>query len=404
MGTLGKTTQGSTSSSSSGNKTTVSSYTAGETGTVSAGHARLWVDSGTASAKVVVYDDNGSGAPGALNGISDALTVSNTATALLNFTFSAGNEASIAAGNDYWIGFAWADPGTNNISWGRDATSGLAQQVNSNAPDPFGTPTSASGLVDAYVDVTVGGGGGGGGGSGPPTIRSVTSAAEPGTGNNKAITNKPAGLAVGDYLLALHVGDADGIVGSYAAPSGFSGLAQQAGNSTNNSPTVKLWGKVAVAGDVSATTFEFDDDTGTPADSCVILMAITNGTYTGTPSVSGFTVQARTASNVQTAPSVTGTAGQLLLCVFASDVNNSTQSYPSSGPSGMTLVASQEGGNSYALAGAYSLVLASSGATGTKTVTPTGASGSNGWVTASILIDAPVSVGSTTDFFMSQAV
>lgn len=162
---LGKTTDGATSSSSSANKTVVSKVTASVSGTVTAGHSRLWIDTGTASVEMVVYSDSG-GSPGSLLGLSDTVTVSNTTEAQKDFTFSGVQQAAITAGTDYWIGFTWPDPGTNNISWSRDSTASQAQQNALHAATTFGTPgTALSGPIDAYVDVTSTSGGGGGGGT-----------------------------------------------------------------------------------------------------------------------------------------------------------------------------------------------------------------------------------------------
>lgn len=386
---LGKQTDGSASSSSSGNKTTVSKFTATATGTITAGHSRLWVDSGTASIQMVVYADS-SGNPGALLGLSDALTVSNTAEAQKDFTFTGGQQASITSGVDYWLGFTWADPGTNNITWSRDTTSGAAQQNSSVAANPFGTPTSASGPIDTFVDVVSVGGGGGGGGT-LPVIRSVSGGGKTDVTDTSFLVPKPAGLAVGDYMLALYSGDADSGIASMTS-TGFSSLGSRAGGTTSNFPAAKVLGKVATSGDVAATNFTFNADTA--GDGAVLLVAITAGTYdTNTPiTMSGtFTTQARTSSMVQTAPSMTGIVNGLLLGMFCTDTNGVTESYPSgSPPSGMTLVGSQQGvpGGPYAMVGAYKQALSSTAATGSKTVSPT-PSGitTNGWTTTSLIVN-----------------
>src|SRR5690242_14384326 len=74
---LGNTMDSASTSASSANKTVVSKATASVNGTITAGHARLWVDAGTASVKMCVYADS-SGTPGSLLALSDALTLSNT--------------------------------------------------------------------------------------------------------------------------------------------------------------------------------------------------------------------------------------------------------------------------------------------------------------------------------------
>ncbi|KAI4217835.1 MAG: hypothetical protein L6R40_008819, partial [Gallowayella cf. fulva] len=62
---FGKTADGTGSSVSSADKTSVSSFVANATGVLTAGHARVWLSAaGSANTKVVVYA-NSSGAPGA---------------------------------------------------------------------------------------------------------------------------------------------------------------------------------------------------------------------------------------------------------------------------------------------------------------------------------------------------
>jgi hypothetical protein len=152
---LGKTDDGTGSSTSSANKTVVSTFVAGTTGTVTAGHARLWVDTGTASIKMCVYAVDGVGEPAALLGLSDALSVTGTTEADRAFTFTGVQQAAITAGTTYWVGFTWADPGTNIITWSRGTTAGVSRQNSSNSANPFGTPGAAlSGPIDAYVVVS----------------------------------------------------------------------------------------------------------------------------------------------------------------------------------------------------------------------------------------------------------
>jgi hypothetical protein len=80
------------------------------------------------------------------------VSLGNSETAVA-FTFTGGNQINIVNGTDYFIGPTWADPGSTNITWSRDGTASQTQQVNTNAPNPFGTPGSAlSGPIDAYVE------------------------------------------------------------------------------------------------------------------------------------------------------------------------------------------------------------------------------------------------------------
>jgi hypothetical protein len=392
---LGKQTDGTGSSSSSGNKTTVSKFTATASGSVSAGHSRLWVDTGTADTEMVVYADS-SGAVGGLLGQSDTVTISNTAEAQINFTFSGAQQAAITAGQDYWIGFTWVDPGTNNITWSRDTTTSSAQQNNFHAPDPFGTATASSGPIDAFVDIVSGSGGG----PVTPVIRSSTTGGKSANADPSITSAKPAGLVTGDYLLALYGGDADAVLSALTA-SGFTELTSQAANSGNNQPAGKVFGKVATSGDVAATDFTFGASTS--GDAAVILAAIQTGTYSVTSPVTvlgSWTTQARTSSMQQTAPSITGVNGGLLIDVFVTDTNGTTESYPSSGPAGMTRVATRQGVPSgpYVMVGGYYEALTSTAATGTNSVSPT-PSGitTNGWISTSLIVNPGSAVFGMTD-------
>ena len=150
---LGQTANSASTSASSANKTVVSKFTAGTTGVVTEGHARLWVDTGTASVEMVVYADSG-GAPTTLLGTSGTVSVTNTTEAVKDFTFTGGNQAAITEGTDYWIGFTWADPGTNSVNWSRNSVAGNSAQNSSHGANPFGTVSSLTGPIDAYVVVS----------------------------------------------------------------------------------------------------------------------------------------------------------------------------------------------------------------------------------------------------------
>jgi hypothetical protein len=382
---LGKTSDGASSSASSGNKTVVSSATASASGNVTAGHARLWVDTGTASVQMVVYADS-SGAPGALLGLSDSVTVSNTAEQQIDFTFSGAQQAAITSGVTYWIGFTWADPGTNNISWSRAATASSAQQNSLVAGNPFGTPgTALSGPIDAFVDVVSAGGGGGGT---LPVVRSVATGGKTNITDATYTVAKPAGLVAGDYLLSLQVGDADTAAVNLSA-SGFPNThGSQTGGGASNYPALKIMGKVADSTDVAATNFTYNSDTA--GDGAAILIAIQTGTYsTSSPvTIGSFTTTARTATMLQTAPSMTGVVNGLLIALFGTDTNNTAESYPSTPPTGMTFIAQKQGGGLYAMLAAYSQALSSTAATGTKQITPT-PSGitTNGWTATALIVN-----------------
>jgi hypothetical protein len=153
LATLGKITDGGSNSSSTTDKTIVSQFTASANAVVIAGHSRLWVTAGTANIEMVVYSDS-AGLPGSLIAQSNTVTISNTTEAQVDFTFSGVNQVATTNGTPYWIGFSWADPGTNSVTWSRDATAAQAQQNNLHLASSFGTPgTALSGPVDTFVDL-----------------------------------------------------------------------------------------------------------------------------------------------------------------------------------------------------------------------------------------------------------
>jgi hypothetical protein len=363
---LGKTSDGASQSSSSANKTVVSKVTASVAGTVIAGHARLWVDSGTASVEMCVYADSG-GAPGSLLGLSGTLTVSNTTEAQKDFTFTGTQQAVLTSGTDYWIGFTWPDPGTNNIFWSRDGTASSAQQNSLHAAASFGTPgTALSGPIDAYVDVSSTTGGGGGGSS-SIVIRSSASAAEGNTAD--VVCPKPPGLATGDYLLAFQMSDRDGTLADCTSAQFTTVLTSIVEGTT--SPCAKVWGKVATSTDAGRTSFTFSDNTS--ANSTVVMVAIQAGTYNSASPVSGFTwTTVNSAGSGINAPSITGTNGAVLLTAHMPDTNGSVLTFTGT-PTSMTLVAQSVAGNStYTRMAIYEQDLTASGATGTKTATLSG--------------------------------
>jgi hypothetical protein len=152
MATLGKTSAGATTTTSSGNKTVVSAFTADTTGDVDTGYVRVRVDTGTATVRVVIYADS-SGSPGALLAETDPITVTNTTSSFQSAAFTGANIITLNNGTTYHIGAAWADPGTNSVIYDRDSTASLRNEQTSDRPDPFGAPSlNSSGPIAAYVD------------------------------------------------------------------------------------------------------------------------------------------------------------------------------------------------------------------------------------------------------------
>jgi len=218
-----------------------------------------------------------------------------------------------------------------------------------------------------------------------PVIRSYAVGSKSAAGQPSFTVPKPAGLAVGDYLLVLQYGDADDVPASMTAPSGFGQLSAQAANSANNSPGVKAWGIVATATEVAASQFTFNSTTA--SDGTGIAVALQAGTYNvGTPAVfSAWTVQARIAAMAQTAPTTTGVANGLLLSTFGTDCNGTAEAYPTA-----TLLTQVQAGALYSMSAVYVETIPAAGATGTRTVTPTPAGITvNGWIAAEVVLPPP---------------
>jgi hypothetical protein len=259
-------------------------------------------------------------------------------------------------------------------------TSGaVVWHFNCNGPEEkVGTDTFALGTETATVTpVTY------------PVIRSSSGSGDATNTSTSCAVAKPNGLEEGDYLLAIQGGDAEHTPGSNGAPSGFTQLKSVTGGAANNYGGMTIWGKVATSTDVAASTFTFTDIS--TSEQGVILMAIANGTYDpGNPvDVSAtFTIQNRTATLPQTVASTTGAVDELLLAIYCTDTNGAVESYPTSGPSGMSLVRTQQSltGSPWMVVGVYQEPITSAGATGVKTVTPTGATSNNGWTSLAIMV------------------
>lgn len=151
MATFGKTFDGAGSSASSADKTSVSSASPASGGTVTEGHARIWLSAaGSTTVNCVIYADS-SGVPGALLATSDSVTLTATAEAQVDFTFSNTNRITVAAGTTYWVGVSWQDPGTPSLNLSRDATANGRQEASAYLPNPFGTPTALTGPIDVFI-------------------------------------------------------------------------------------------------------------------------------------------------------------------------------------------------------------------------------------------------------------
>jgi hypothetical protein len=157
--TCGVTADNSTSASSSSDRKAVSSCVAGSTGTVSSMTFRVWVSSGTAQIRGIIYS-NVAGQPSALLAVTDNGIISNTAEAAVTLVFSGANLITLSDGTTYWVGFHTEDPGVPTHNWSTDATaSGQVRQVETwsdGTNDPWGTVTFVTGILDAYVTFALG--------------------------------------------------------------------------------------------------------------------------------------------------------------------------------------------------------------------------------------------------------
>lgn len=220
------------------------------------------------------------------------------------------------------------------------------------------------------------------------TYRSATSAAQI-TGTTAA-PSKPTGLTTGDLMVAIQVSDKGGDLASMTAPSGWTLLGSQEGDTTNCH--VKVWSKVATGTDAAASTFAFPDSTG--ADCAVGLLAITNGTFDQNQTITPVFTVNNTAAAAMVAPAVTGTNGGLLICGYAAETDGTARTFTP--PSGMTeRVDVTPASSPWVALEVATLALTSSGSTGTKTATCSGAEPS---VTVSLVIDPPPAAAGAATF------
>ena len=157
MTSLGKTTDGTSSSASTMTKMAASKATASSFGTLTAGHARVWLTSGSTPVSMLVYADV-AGAPGALLATSGSVTVSAVADTVTDFAFSGADQINIYPGTAYWYVVAWQDPGAASVVIAHDTTAGGRLEVTDftygSFPDPYGVGHALTGPVAAYLDYT----------------------------------------------------------------------------------------------------------------------------------------------------------------------------------------------------------------------------------------------------------
>lgn len=158
MATFGKTSDGASETASSADRKRVSSASPSTNGTATKITVRCRLDAaGSTVAKGIIYSDT-TGAPDALLATSDEVTVNSTTEAEVDFPLSGGNQIAVTSGTTYWIGVHWQDPGTPGFAISRDATANgnnnLADTYSDGPSNPYGSGTSATGVIDAYVTYT----------------------------------------------------------------------------------------------------------------------------------------------------------------------------------------------------------------------------------------------------------
>lgn len=158
---LGNTANDASVQTNSNDRKYVNPATAGASGTVVSGVARIW-NGGTVSSNtnLVIYS-NTSGTCATtetLLAVSDTLAVaSGTTEAARNYTFSGANQISITNGTSYCIGVHFSDPGTGNISISRANTgaSVVKSDGDTYSDGPTATcscTTSSNGPLNLYVE------------------------------------------------------------------------------------------------------------------------------------------------------------------------------------------------------------------------------------------------------------
>ena len=169
-------------------------------------------------------------------------------------------------------------------------------------------------------------------------------------------------------MIAFQASDNDGSLASMTAPGGWTQVTQVGGSSSGYS---KIWRKVATSGDVAASSFQFQDYTG--SNTVVGIMAIQVGTYD--PSFFASSPATADGGGTFTASHIAptqpnGVVNGLLITFHCADTGGTQRSYTGT-PSGMTKRI--EDAVSYSLLGVFTQLLVASGATGTRTATSSGA-------------------------------
>lgn len=200
---------------------------------------------------------------------------------------------------------------------------------------------------------------------------------------------KPSGLTEGDLMVAYLAAEYG--QGDWSKPSGWTTLRETDSNPIHSAV---IW-KIASAGDVAASTFNF---TNTGGGLCAgHIMA-----FSGTDQTSPITADsvANGISDNPTSGTITPSANNiiLLLSVIGNDVLSSGYAIANDNPSWTEAFdINTTSGMDYATAGAYSAVRSASTATGngSSTVTPV----SPYWICNMVAIQPPIPVSSNTGSF-----
>lgn len=168
MATFGKLTDGASSSAWSADLKVVSAATPSSNGTVESITCRMWLSSaGTCNVRGVIYSDDGGAltASSTLLAVTDDGSFTNTTEQEVTLTFTGANRIAVTAGQQYWIGIHFEDPGAVDFNFSRDATAD-GRKVNGDdvwsggSATPWGADiTSLSGPIDCYVTYTPSSGG-----------------------------------------------------------------------------------------------------------------------------------------------------------------------------------------------------------------------------------------------------
>ena len=205
----------------------------------------------------------------------------------------------------------------------------------------------------------------------PPIIESSTGFHVDGL--TTLVMTKPAGLAVGDLLLA-YVVFTQSATGSPTLPSGWATASggSTAWDATTFAGTYVAW-KIADSGDVAASDFTFTSSGGSPYSTSGIIRRITGAD--GTAPIDVASTQVTASGSTGNYPSVTTTGIDRLILLhsyqYTGTSTPSASEVPFVAPVGTTISATatfNDGTNNEYLGSAY-FTQVSAGATGAKTAT-----------------------------------